>query len=923
MYHCHLNICLIGRRCETFEAIRSAVPPMNFSYDFYEVTSPAEQVAEKADAVFANLDGTDAEQTLETLIARFGGAQLIIFADEEQKKLSKAFSPEITDIWTLPMSAEEASFRFSRWQDTYRTSMDLWQTSQYLEATINGIPSLVWYKDKYGIHHKVNDSFCRTVGKSKKAVEGRDHFFIWNVDPNDPANEGNDCMESDNEVMRTRKTCVAEETVKTGGSIKLLTTYKSPLYDLDGSVMGTVGVGIDITQEREYEQEIISKNHALEAVFAAIDCGILCHAIDGARVLSVNRTALKILGYESQEELVSSGFNMVADSVVDEDKPVLRNAIKSLKKIGDTVSVEYKVRHKDGNILHVMGNIKLLSENGNPFYQRFLLDCTAQKLQEREKERRHNELVQALIIDYSLVCFFDLNTGLGFVLRAEGDSGSIFGSAEKIYFDEGMEKYIEKAVYSEDREMVGSVFNLDRLKKEMSEKNTFHINYRAVTDGGEIKYYEMRAVRSGSWGEMRGIVLGFRCVDEEIRTEMEHKQLLKDALLQANKASKAKSIFLSNMSHDIRTPMNAVIGFTNLAINHIDNREQTENYLEKIKTSGEHLLRLINDVLDMSQIESGNFQMNETQCSLSDILDSINNIVNKHITEKKLDFKVETEKIVHESFMCDKLRINQILINVISNSIKYTAPGGRVVLSIAEKPGTSWDNAVYEFRIKDNGIGMSKEFTSQIYELFARERNTTNSGIQGTGLGMAITKNIVDMMNGTIDVKSEQGAGTEVTICLNFRLGPGEALPEQKDAADDREKDIYAVDPEAGEKRILLVEDNELNQEIAAEILKDVGFASDIASNGKEAVDMVCNSEAGYYSAVLMDIQMPIMNGYEATMAIRGLDDARLAKIPIIAMTANAFEEDRRDALNAGMDWHISKPIDVDNLLSTLNKFIE
>ncbi len=270
MYHCHLNIYLLGS-CKEFETIKLAVPPEHFTYDFFETALP--ENAENADVIFACFSGSDTLGTLSSLASSMNkNAQLILLADKEQTELPDNIADKVTDIWVLPMSPKETAFRFSRWQRTLKMSRDFWQTNQYLETTINSVPNLIWYKDKYGIHHKVNNSFCKTVGKTKETVEGRDHFFIWDVDPNDPANEEYDCMASDMEVMRSRETKETEETVKTGDCTKLLTTYKSPLYDLDGSIMGTVGIGIDITQERAYEEEIVKKNHALEAIFATVDC---------------------------------------------------------------------------------------------------------------------------------------------------------------------------------------------------------------------------------------------------------------------------------------------------------------------------------------------------------------------------------------------------------------------------------------------------------------------------------------------------------------------------------------------------------------------------------------------------------------------------------------------------------------------------
>ena len=250
-------------------------------------------------------------------------------------------------------------------------SRQAWENTQFLEAVIDHSPSLIWFKTKDGIHEKVNDSFCKTVNKTKEQVQGRGHAYIWDVEQDDPA-----CIESERIVMESRSTCVSEETIMTGGGTRLLTTYKSPLYDWDGTVMGTVGVAIDITQERTYEQEIIKKNQTLETIFTTLDCGVMRHSLDGSRIYSVNQAALRILGYGSKEELLADGFDTVANSVLAEDKPLLRQAILGLQKEGDSVSVEYRVRHTDGALLHIMGSVKLLRENGELLYQRFLLDCT-------------------------------------------------------------------------------------------------------------------------------------------------------------------------------------------------------------------------------------------------------------------------------------------------------------------------------------------------------------------------------------------------------------------------------------------------------------------------------------------------------------------------------------------------------------------
>ena len=613
---------------------------------------------------------------------------------------------------------------------------------------------------------------------------------------------------------------------------------------------------------------------------------------------------------------------------------------------------------------------------------------------------------------------------------------------------ESMDEYIDEWVHEEDKEMLRQAVSLDFLQKELAAKKLFYVNYRKCK-GDEIIYFQMKAVGVGTDDGGRGIVLGFRSVDGEIRREMEQNNLLEAALSQANRASKAKSVFLSNMSHDIRTPMNAIVGFTNLAINHIDQKEQVAEYLKKIMTSGNHLLSLINDVLDMSHIESGKIHLDEKPCSLPDILHGLRNILQADVNAKQLELQIDTVDVLDEDIYCDKLRLNQVLLNLLSNAVKYTGAGGTISMRITEKSGAPAGHAKYEFCIKDTGMGMSQEFVEHIFEPFEREQNSTISGIQGTGLGMAITKNIVDMMDGTIHVTSEQGVGTEFTVSFTFRLHSDTRelhdIPELRNCralvVDDDfntcdsvsymlgqlgmraewtlsgkeavlrthqaitrgdDYSVYIVDwilpdmngvevtrrirketghdvpvivltaydwsdieseakdagvtafcskplflselrtclqstmqPEEEKKenakqvssdhhtgRILLAEDVELNQEIAVAILGDAGFTTEVAENGRVALDMVRQSQPGYYKVVLMDVQMPVMNGYEATREIRKLENQDLASIPIIAMTANAFEEDKQDALKCGMNGHIAKPIDIQKLFETLDSVL-
>ena len=537
--------------------------------------------------------------------------------------------------------------------------------------------------------------------------------------------------------------------------------------------------------------------------------------------------------------------------------------------------------------------------------------------------------------------------------------------------------------------------------------------------------------------------------EKKYQTQLEEQnRKLEIALQHEGAANRAKREFLFNMSHDIRTPMNAIIGFTSLAATHIDNREQVLDYLKKISTSSQHLLSLINDVLDMSRIESGKVKIEEKAVHLPDLIHDVRSIIQPNVAAKRLSLFIDTMDIEDEDIITDPLRLNQILLNILSNAIKFTPTGGMIRIRIAQKNGAPKGCVCYEFRIKDNGIGMSEEFQKHIFEEFSREESSTVSGIQGTGLGMSITKNIVDMMGGTIALTSEPGKGSEFIVTLCFARSGQKAEPKQLPqleglralVADDdtdtclnvstmlskigmrpewtisgkeavirtkyaveqgdefsvyiidwlipdmngieivrqirkvignqcpiiiltaydwadiedearaagvtafcekplflselrrvlaepfRAEDASSAPPTAADlkgKKLLLVEDNELNREIALEILKEAGFVVDTAEDGAVAVRKMEQAAPGQYDLILMDIQMPKMDGYEATRQIRALPDAAKAGIPIFAMTANAFEEDRQNAWKAGMDGHIAKPLDIPHLLQVLAEVLK
>ena len=385
--------------------------------------------------------------------------------------------------------------------------------------------------------------------------------------------------------------------------------------------------------------------------------------------------------------------------------------------------------------------------------------------------------------------------------------------------------------------------------------------------------------------------------------------------IRAVEASLAKSQFLFNMSHDIRTPMNAIIGYTNLARKE-PSLEKVHEYLGKIDSSGKHLLTLINDILEMSRIENGVTELEYAPADLCFLFEEIGDLFAEQMKQKDLDFSVHDSQVQNRLVWCDTKNLNRVLLNVVSNAYKFTPAGGKITATLYESGSGDDGYGSYEFRVQDSGIGMSREFVDKMFTAFERERTSTDSGVEGTGLGLAITKRLVDLMGGTIEVLTSPGSGTQIIIRLKLKLATEEDLQKDSSPEDEEEVDFTG-------KRLLVVEDNAINMEIACMILIQQGFQVDTAENGKVALDMVSSSPPGTYDAILMDIQMPIMDGYAATRAIRALDNKELADIPILAMTANAFQEDVQAAKEAGMQAHVAKPVDVTVLIKELKTVLK
>jgi len=675
---------------------------------------------------------------------------------------------------------------------------------------------------------------------------------------------------------------------------------------------------------------------------------------------------------------------------------------------------------------------------------------TAIQRSAKQERSLYQEVIRALSDDYFAIYLVDLAHNVMQTVRAKDkllpQVAELVG--QKHPFDAAMKQYVEDYVHPEDRERVAAAMTLDNIRRKLKRNRMFFMRYRRIA--GEVcEYTEFKLVDVSDRQDASRSVLAVRSVDSEVRREIEQQVALKEALTQAQYASRAKTVFLSNMSHDIRTPMNAIVGFSNIAASHMDDKKRVRDCISKILSASSHLQSLINDILDMSRIESGKLTLREAPCSLPEVMRSLMSVVQSQLLAKRLNFSSRAMDIQCETVITDALKLRQVLINILGNAVKFTPAGGNVRFVIRQSRSQKPGYGRYSFIISDTGIGMSSEFRGHIFEPFERETTSTLSQTEGTGLGMSITKGIVDAMGGTISVESEPGRGSTFKVELDLRLSDppdlGEAvqslsgrralvvsskamgadgvellwsLPMRSELAADGQEAIrmsqeaaeagdryeaYLIDrslPDmgglelaqllqeragsrppiivladydwsdvegidlgidgveycgkplflssvteamlrsarllpAGEERqelnksrfvgvrVLLVEDNDLNREIALEILSEHGFQVECAVDGADALIKLESSQECQFDLILMDIQMPVMNGYDAARAIRASDRADLARLPIIAMTANAFEEDREAALKSGMNDHLSKPIDVDQMLLKIGRLLK
>ncbi len=651
-------------------------------------------------------------------------------------------------------------------------------------------------------------------------------------------------------------------------------------------------------------------------------------------LLYFNAAMLRIYGCETKEEFMELTDNTFRGMVHPEDIEEVEKSIRDQveKSIYDLDYVEYRIVRKDGSVRWVedYGHFLYTEKYGNIFYV-FMEDAT-ERLKDRiqeletmntELKRLHTREVQykkALLKDAVSFCEINLTRDEFLTVSTQiqdEEEYDVTKKTENHHIRKYSEyvKYWERSISEERLETYRIFFQAERLKRCYKEGKLEQSYECQITDAkGRARLWQFVLLLGKNINSDDIIAL---VIIKDITEQLAKQNLLLAALEQAQMAKIARNTFLSNMSHDIRTPLNAIIGYTDLARDHKDEVGKVENYMDKIQVSSEQLLAILNESLEVTRIESEKVSLIERKCHLTDLLEDVESTFRIGIQEKGIRFYLEKDDVRNFSVVVDYIRLKEILCQLVDNAMKYTEPGGMICLSMKESDIAVNGYAKFQFMVKDDGIGISEEFQASLFEPFKRENNTTASGVPGTGLGLTVVKGLVDIMGGEISVKSEPGKGCCFTVSMLMKLQKKQQGEHLENSGNNY---IEPVSLEG--KRILVVEDNEINREIVEEVLKSEGFLVETAENGEEALERIQESEPGYYSLVLMDIQMPVMDGYEATKAIRNLEDKRLAGVPIVALSANAFAEDYQHSLDVGMDAHVPKPIDRIKLRELLQQLI-
>lgn len=655
-------------------------------------------------------------------------------------------------------------------------------------------------------------------------------------------------------------------------------------------------------------------------------------ASGGEEILYANKGLLRMFGCETAQQFRALTGNSFRGMVLPEDLDAVEKSIQ--RQIAssqyDLDYVEYRVRRRDGQVrwLEDYGHFVRSEPMGGLFYV-FVGDATEKRvrfqleqqqsmqnlIETYDKERalinqeylRWLEVIEGLSVDYESIFYVDLSANAVLPYRLSRRTQPTFGERFQMgVYTDFVREYIASWVHPEDRELLARHIAPAQIRAALKQSETAYVNYRAVMQG-EVQYLQLRLAAAGQHDDGSQVVMGCRRMDDEVRREMEQKHALADALGKANLAMAAKNTFLSNMSHEMRTPLNAVLGFARLAARSTGDEAALHRYLGQVEASGRQLLEMINKVLELSQAQSGSEEIATIECDLVQLSREVFGFLQPQAAEKGVHFVLDHTGVRHSAVYADREKLRQLLLYLANNAITYTNEG-EVSITLSEHEQLPNRYAVYRILARDSGIGIEPDDLGRILDAFGRQNSGALSGVHGIGLGLTIVKNIVDMLNGTLTVQSEPGRGSTFTVELRLaKNGPDEVLAGPAGA-------------QPASSRLLLVEDNPLNREIETELLQEAGFEIETAEDGSVAVQKVQAAAPGWYGLVLMDLQMPVMDGWAAARAIRALPNAAKAGVPIIALSANTMPEDLRRSRECGMDAHLQKPVDLPALLEAIRQ---
>lgn len=643
--------------------------------------------------------------------------------------------------------------------------------------------------------------------------------------------------------------------------------------------------------------------------------GFLIYRADKAEeIIYANKALIRIFECSNIKEFVDFTGNSFKGIVYCEDyEEVVKSIEQQISSGNDNLDyVEYRILTKNGNIRHVEDYGHFIRTNVGDIYYVFITDSTDKNAKRQQERLQKLEVIEGLSLEYDSILYADLDADRVTPYRMSKRLAKQFdGEIKAKPYSLVIEDFVNMWVHPDDRQKIRQILEPEYIRKMLSQNRTFYANFNCLY-GNEIQYMQLRIVDAKNYGRISQVVIGSRNIGEELEQERRQKALLENALKDAELANIARNSFLSNISHDMRTPLNALSGYLELAKKHIDDKETLTRHLNSINDAGNQLLDLVNKVLEISYLESKEFHLKEEPCNLKEVVSEIYDEVTPVAKKKNIAFTLEHRGVMHPDVYADREQLKQILLNLATNAVKYTGNGGKVNFILEESISPSTEFVTYRFVVHDTGVGIAQESLKKIFEPFEREYNSTLSGVFGSGLGLTIAKHIIDSMGGTITAESQVGVGSIFTVNLSFKL------PQKKETASETDD----VEEFINGKKILLVEDNEINLEIETELLEDLGLIVEPAENGKIAVDKMSVAKPDEYLFVLMDIQMPVMDGWQATEGIRALPDPAIANIPIIALSANAFESDKRLSAKNGMNAHLNKPIHIPTLLHAVKNTV-